>query len=147
MFCITRKVLRVREFRRGFFPLLFSSFSALAASLFLLCGCATRIHAQEFGGCHCVPLHPKPIAQLDQERNALINELNRNRTTRKELIHQFKEHSLRQEEIWKEFLILNKRLFRLRERDFPTQTIENADLRGLGAVAFSMDRKPVGGES
>ena len=128
MFCITRKVLRVREFRRGFFPLLFSSFSALAASLFLLCGCATLIHAQEFGGCHCVPLHPKPIAQLDQERNALINELNRNRTTRKELIHQFKERSLRQEEIWKEFLILNKRLFRLRERDFPTQTIENLSL-------------------
>jgi len=108
MFCITRKVLRVREFRGGFFPLLFSSFSALAASLFLLCGCATRIHAQEFGGCHCVPLHPKPIAQLDQERNALINEINRNHATRKELIRQFKEHSLRQEEIWKEILILNK---------------------------------------
>ena len=128
MFCIRRKVLRVREFHRGFLKLLFGSFSVLAAALFLLCGFTTRIHAQEFGGCHCVPLHPKPIAQLDQERNALINELNRNRTTRKELIHQFKERSLRQEEIWKEFLILNKRLFRLRERDFPTQTIENLSL-------------------
>lgn len=108
MFFITRKVLRVREFHRGFFQLLFGSFSVLAAALFLLCGFTTRIHAQEFSGCHCVPLHPKPIAQLDQERNELINELNRNRTTRKELIRQVKEHSLRQEEIWKEILILNK---------------------------------------
>ena len=108
MFFITRKVLRVREFHRVFFPLLFSSFSVLAAALFLLCGFTTRIHAQDFSDCHCVPLHPKPIAQLDQERNALINELNRNHATRKELIRQFKEHSLRQEEIWKEILILNK---------------------------------------
>jgi hypothetical protein len=76
--------------------------AVVVVAVIVLCECrfATRVCAQSFGGCDCsAPVQPRSPAQLDQERAALITDLNGMHDKRDEILRQFAKHALRQAEI------------------------------------------------